>query len=131
MRKRWHRTPPVARPFAGYSANGVTFADPVWVPGSASDPPLIVTTLAPHSPSDRVRSTAPKNTALAVAVRLTPAIPPAERPCGRTLSAPNRNSWASLLMNTRSQSALVSSTAPTTSSPSLSAITSHESRFAG
>ena len=30
LRKRWQRTPPVARPLAGYSANGVTLTAPAW-----------------------------------------------------------------------------------------------------
>ena len=35
LRNRWQRTPPVARPLAGYSANGVTLTAPGSVPGSA------------------------------------------------------------------------------------------------
>ena len=35
LRKRWQRTPPVPRPLAGYSANGVTLTAPGSVPGSA------------------------------------------------------------------------------------------------
>ena len=60
-----------------------------------------------------------------------PAIPAAARPCGRTWIAENRSSWASLVMNTRSSSPVASSTAPTTSSPSLRATSSQESLFAG
>ncbi len=44
LRKRWQRTPPVARPLAGYSANGVTLTAPGSVPGSAVDEPDDVTT---------------------------------------------------------------------------------------
>src|SRR6478672_2970767 len=46
LRNRWQRTPPVARPFAGYSANAVTFTVPTSVPGSARDVPATVTTTA-------------------------------------------------------------------------------------
>ena len=44
LRNRWQRTPPVARPLAGYSENGVTFTAPGSVPGSAVDEPETVTT---------------------------------------------------------------------------------------
>ena len=44
LRNRWQRTPPVARPLAGYSENGVTFTDPASVPGSAEADPETVTT---------------------------------------------------------------------------------------
>ncbi len=40
-RKRWHRTPPVARPLPGYSANGVTLIVPASVPGRAAALPAI------------------------------------------------------------------------------------------
>ena len=46
LRKRWQRTPPVARPLAGYSANGVTLTEPASVPGSAVEDPATVTTTA-------------------------------------------------------------------------------------
>src|SRR5580692_12964380 len=46
LRKRWQRTPPVARPFGGYSANGVTLTEPPPVPGSAPERPATVTTTA-------------------------------------------------------------------------------------
>src|SRR6476659_156768 len=46
LRKRWQRTPPVARPLPGYSANGVTLTDPASVPGSAVPEPEAVTTTA-------------------------------------------------------------------------------------
>ena len=39
LRNRWQRTPPVARPLAGYSANGVTLTAPGSVPGRAVDEP--------------------------------------------------------------------------------------------
>ena len=39
LRKRWQRTPPVPRPLAGYSENGVTFTAPGSVPGSAAADP--------------------------------------------------------------------------------------------
>src|SRR5688500_7164618 len=45
-RKRWQRTPPVARPFEGYSENGVTLTDPASVPGSADADPATVTATA-------------------------------------------------------------------------------------
>src|SRR5215475_7690347 len=40
FRNRWQRTPPVARPLAGYSAKGVTFTLAPPVPGSAPDRPV-------------------------------------------------------------------------------------------
>src|SRR5580692_6533510 len=46
LRKRWQRTPPVARPLAGYSVNGVTLTDAPPVPGRAPDRPATVTTTA-------------------------------------------------------------------------------------
>src|ERR1700722_10150237 len=50
LRNRWQRTPPVARPLAGYSANGVTLTDAPPVPGSAPERPATVTTTNPASP---------------------------------------------------------------------------------
>src|SRR5215218_8759997 len=44
LRKRWQRTPTVARPLPGYSSNGVTLTAPGSVPGRAVDEPLAVTT---------------------------------------------------------------------------------------
>src|SRR5690348_6982288 len=44
LRNRWQRTPPVARPLAGYSLNGVTFTEPDSVPGSAEEAPETLTT---------------------------------------------------------------------------------------
>src|SRR5690242_16996274 len=44
LSSRWQRTPPVARPLPGYSANGVTLTVPASVPGSAPDDPATVTT---------------------------------------------------------------------------------------
>ena len=55
-------------------------------------------------------------------------MPPPERPCGRTPSAPKCSSCASVVMKQRVSSPVASSTAPTTSSPSLSEMTSHSSR---
>src|SRR5438477_290291 len=49
LRKRWQRTPPVARPLPGYSANGVSFTAPGSVPGRAVDEPEAVSTTAPSS----------------------------------------------------------------------------------
>src|SRR5450631_2400852 len=74
-RKRWQRTPPVARPLAGYSAYGVTLRDPGSVPGKALEEPLEVTTTLLAA-----GSTAVKNAALAPAASLMPAIPAALRP---------------------------------------------------
>ena len=54
-------------------------------------------------------------------------MPPPLRPCGRTPAAVKWSSWASELMKQSSSSPVRSSTAPTTSSPSLSPITSHSS----
>ena len=51
LRNRWQRTPPVARPLAGYSRYGVTFTVAAAVPGSAPLLPATVTTTAsPASP---------------------------------------------------------------------------------
>src|SRR5215469_15023266 len=44
LRKRWQRTPPVALPFGGYSANGVTLTLAADAPGSAPARPATVTT---------------------------------------------------------------------------------------
>src|ERR1700722_10395926 len=52
LRKRWQRTPPVARPLAGYSENGVTLTDAPPVPGSAPDRPATVTTTASSAEPD-------------------------------------------------------------------------------
>src|SRR6516164_6133044 len=49
LRKRWQRTPPVARPFGGYSAKGVTLTLAAPVPGSAPDLPATVTTTEPSA----------------------------------------------------------------------------------
>src|SRR5690606_25136719 len=57
LRNRWQRTPPVARPLAGYSTKGVTFTLPASVPGSAEEAPETVTTTASSSGVK-----APKNT---------------------------------------------------------------------
>ena len=82
-RRRWQRTPPVPRPLAGYSVNGVTFTDPASVPGSAADDPATVTTTGSPAPSP----TTPNQIARAPGASLTPAIPPAGRPWGRTLTS--------------------------------------------
>ena len=58
LRNRWHRTPPVARPFAGYSPNGVTLTAPASVPGRAADEPDTVTTTH-RSPPDRTEENYP------------------------------------------------------------------------
>ncbi len=75
--------------------------------------------------------TAPNQVTAARADSRMPAIPAATRPCGRTEAAGNRSSWASVVMNTRSQSSLVSWTAPTTRSPGLSEITSNSAELPG
>ena len=62
----------------------------------------------------------------AASCREMPAIPPAARPCGRTLPASKRSSWASLVTRTStSESAAVP--AKTTRSPSAREMTSQES----
>ena len=119
FRKRWHLTPPVARPLVGYSARGVTLAPPVVCPNNESGAPAIVTTRSVAG------STPPKNSTFASFDSFTPATPPPRRPCGRTRSAEKCSSCASEVMNARFGE--VSSTAPTTSSPSSRRITSHES----
>ncbi len=55
-------------------------------------------------------------------------MPPPDRPCGRTASAPKCRSWASEVMKQSVSSPVARSRAPITSSPSLSEITSHSSR---
>src|SRR5690606_31940304 len=111
----------------GNCENGVTLPEPASVPGSAAEEPASVTTTAV---SRAAAGTTPKCTARAPAASLMPAMPPAARPCGRTLLAAKCSSCASLETNTSSSSsALVA--APTTSSPSLSVITSQTSPFAG
>ncbi len=123
LRKRWQRTPPVARPLAGYSPNGVTLTAPGSVPGSAVDEPDAVTTTGRRA--GRARRTRPPTRPRPSRM---PAMPPPERPCGRTPSAPKCSSWASEVTKQSVSSPVASSTAPTTSSPSLSGITSHSSR---
>ena len=91
FRNRWARTPPVARPLAGNSANSLTFALPGSVPSRVSLPAATVTTTAA---SASTRGTLVKWMAWAPLPRLTPAIPPAGHPCGRTEAAGNRNSCA-------------------------------------
>ena len=46
LRNRWQRTPPVARPLAGYCRNSVTLTEPASVPGRARDVPDTVATTA-------------------------------------------------------------------------------------
>ena len=123
LRNRWQRTPPVARPLRGYSANGVTLRDAGLGAGQRVGRAREVTTtaLAP----DRVHGAEEHRGARRAS--LMPAMPPAARPCGRTAEAGKRSSCASEVMKTRSSSPSRSSTAPTTSSPSLSAMTSHSS----
>src|SRR5690606_26152721 len=88
-RTRWHRPPPVARPLAGYSAYGVTLTEPACVPGSEPlDPETVTTTLS------ALGSTAQNPTTDAFEASLIPAIPPPDRPWGRTASAPKWSSWA-------------------------------------
>src|SRR5690606_29586273 len=78
LRNRWHRTPPVARPLAGYSSYGVTLTDPACVPGSEPlDPETVTTTLS------ALGSTAQNPTTDAFEASLIPAIPPPDRPWGR------------------------------------------------
>ena len=84
LSSRWARTPAVARPLAGYSARGVFFMEPGTVPGSVSSPAVTVTTTA-RSPS--AAGTAENAMTPSPAATLTPAIPPAVRPCGRTSAA--------------------------------------------
>src|SRR5262249_59889783 len=79
------RTPPVARPFGGYSAYGVTLTVTADVPGSAPALPATVTTTGSVPPG----STAPNQTTLARAASLIPAMPAADRPRGRTPPPPN------------------------------------------
>jgi DNA gyrase subunit A len=86
--------------------------------------PATVTTTASEG------SSAPNQTALAPAPSFTPAMPPPDRPCGRTLSAPKWRSWASLVTKQSFSRPVASCTAPTTVSPFLSVITSQESRLA-
>lgn len=82
FRKRWQRTPPVARPLRGYWSNGVSLAVPSSAPASVSRVPARVNTTASAD-----GSTAVKEITFAPSVSLTPAIPPAGRPCGRTWPA--------------------------------------------
>src|SRR4029077_3609804 len=70
LRKRWQRTPPVARPLGGNSANGVTLTAPGSVPGRAVEEPLTVTT------TDVAGSRAPNHTTECPATSLIPATPP-------------------------------------------------------
>src|SRR6185312_10042651 len=100
FRKRCARTPPVARPFAGYSSNGVTLTDPGEVPGRASCVDATVTTTVAASPA----ATEPKNATESPAASLIPATPPAVRPWARTVEAGKCSSCAWRVMKTRSSS---------------------------
>ena len=130
LRNRWQRTPPVARPLAGYSSKGVTLTRPGRRAGQGAG-------AAGHGDHDRLaavpdcrRPGRPRRTRspTRAGASLIPAMPPAARPCGRTAAAPKRSSCASLVTKTSSSVLVASSTAPTTWSPSLSAITSNSSR---
>ncbi|MCY1370078.1 hypothetical protein D9M69_571530 [compost metagenome] len=127
FRNRCARTPAVARPLGGYSANAVTFPAPGAVPGKAPSVPDTVTTTAASSPG----ATVPKNSTWSPAASLIPAMPPAVRPCGRTFAALKRSSWACLVRNTRSTSSAPAGSTPTTVSLSLRAMTSQSSRLRG
>ena len=126
LRKRCERTPPVARPLAGNSVKADTLALPGSVPGRVWLPEAIVATTASSAAS---AARLVKNTTRASGPSLMPAIPPAVRPCGRTVDAGKRNSWASEATNTSSSSS-APWTAPTTSSPALSAMISKSGLFA-
>ncbi len=124
LRNRWQRTPPVPRPLAGYSANGVTFTAPGSVPGSA--------VLDPETRDDDGRVVrlegAEQDNVLAggdadAGHAAAGAALRAHRP------APKCSSWASEVTKQSSSSPLRSSTAPTTSSPSARRMTSHASRL--
>src|SRR6516162_11770686 len=54
LRNLWQRTPPVARPLAGYSRYGVTFTVAAPVPGSAPVLPATVTTTASSAGPDPI-----------------------------------------------------------------------------
>lgn len=82
FRKRWQRTPPVARPLRGYWSNGVSLAV-VWTESSSvpREPATVKTT------ASTAGSTAVKEMTFAPSVSLMPAMPPAARPWGRTWEA--------------------------------------------
>ena len=119
----------MARPLDGYSENGVTLTDPASVPGSADADPGDGDRDTPSPGSSAVNETT-----RAPAASLMPAMPPPDRPCGRTWPAPKCSSWQSLVTKHSASSPVRSSTAPTTSSPSLSEMTSQSSlaeRYSG
>ena len=97
----------MARPLPGYSEKGVTFTAPGSVPGKAVDEPLAVTTTA-SSPMVK----APKLITRAPGESRMPAMPPPERPCGRTPDAGKCKSCPSEAMKQSSSSPVRSSTAP-------------------
>src|SRR5262249_61918199 len=118
----------------GCSQSGARFPAPARVPGSGPVLPAAVTTTGPPAPDlsePGPVATAPNQVTEARADSRMPAIPPAGRPCGRTAAAGNLSNWASVVMNTRSQSSLGSWTAPTTRSPGLSEITSNSEELPG
>jgi hypothetical protein len=110
LRNRWQRTPPVARPLAGYSCIGVTLT----LSGRRARQRARAARhrdhhgrgVGPHRPGGRPRGRVSVHRAephhRCPADSRTPAMPPAARPCGRTADAGNRSSCASLVMNTSS-----------------------------
>ena len=95
LRNRWQRTPPVARPLAGYSRYGVTFTVAAAGAGQRADragdgdhhrrPPVATGDLAvPGGGAASARVTAPNQITEARADSRMPAMPAAARPCGRT-----------------------------------------------
>ena len=114
FRKRWARTPPVARPLAGNSSKALTLA-------AARDRCRAASRCRSRRWRRRPRrADRPEPTVKWMTwrrrARLMPAMPPAGQPCGRTEAAAKRSSCASVVTKT-SSSVSPPCTAPTTSSP--------------
>ena len=120
-RNRWQRTPPVARPLRGVLLEGGDLGGARLGAGRASDGPATVTTTA-----SAAGSTAPKKTTR------RPGELDAGHAAGRAALGTHRRGREAeqlgvVVMKTRSSSPVRSSTAPTTTSPSLRPMTSKSS----
>ncbi len=128
LRKRWTRTPPVARPFTGYSSKAVTFAVPGAVPGKAPFVPAMVTTTA----AGVVRANGTEVDHFVAGRKLDAGHATGRTSLGgRTLEALNRSNWACRVTKTRSTLSSCAGSTASTESLSFRAMISQSSRFSG